>query len=411
MVVAGEESGDAHAAALVRALGRRAPATRFEFFGSTGARLREAGVESVVREDDLAITGLLEIARALPRFAAAHRALKRAAIERRPDAVVLVDWPDFNLALARALRRRGLKIIYYISPQLWAWRAHRVRQVRRDVDLMLTILPFERDWYAARGVAHVEFVGHPLAERARPREGRADFCARHGLDPARPLVALLPGSRRKEFERILPVMLDAAALVNAARPPNTRPAPRPPETRPGARSAETRPGAQFVVALASRRSREEAERVIAAHPEARSLAPLVRLAHDEAREALAASDAAAVCSGTATLEAALLATPLVVVYKESALNWHTLGRLISVEHYGLVNLVAGRRVAPELMQDDFNGEGLARELLALLDPARNARVRAQLRAATARLGEGDASERAADAVLRAVRGWKHEARG
>ena len=342
MVVAGEESGDAHAAALVRALGERAPATRFEFFGSTGARLREAGVESVVREDDLAITGLVEIARALPRFAAAHRALKRAAVERRPDAVVLVDWPDFNLALARALRRRGLKIIYYISPQLWAWRPHRVRQVRRDVDLMLTILPFERDWYAARGVAHVEFVGHPLAERARPREGRAEFCARHGLDPSRPLVALLPGSRRKEFERILPLMLDAAALVSGARPPNTQP-------------PETRPGAQFVVALASRRSREEAERVIAAHPEARSLAPLVRLAHDEAREALAASDAAAVCSGTATLEAALLATPLVVVYKESALNWHTLGRLISVEHYGLVNLVAGRRVAPELMQDDFTG--------------------------------------------------------
>src|SRR5207253_1278874 len=145
MVVAGEESGDAHAAALVGALRERAPSVRFEFFGSTGARLREAGVESVVREDDLAITGLLEIARALPRFAAAYRALKRSAVERRPDAVVLVDWPDFNLALARALRRRGLKIIYYISPQLWAWRSQRVRQVRRDVDLMLTILPFRSE--------------------------------------------------------------------------------------------------------------------------------------------------------------------------------------------------------------------------------------------------------------------------
>ena len=403
MVVAGEESGDAHAAALVRALGRRAPATRFEFFGSTGARLREAGVESVVREDDLAITGLLEIARALPRFAAAHRALRRAAIERRPDAVVLVDWPDFNLALARALRRRGLKIIYYISPQLWAWRAHRVRQVRRDVDLMLTILPFEREWYAARGVAHVEFVGHPLAERARPRAGRAEFCARHGLDPSRPLVALLPGSRRKEFERILPVMLDAAALVSGARP-----RPRLSEARPGAQSPETRPGAQFVVALASRRSREEAERVIAAHPEAARLAPLIRLAHDEAREAMSAADAAAVCSGTATLEAALLAAPLVVVYKESALNWHTLGRLITVEHYGLVNLVAGHRLAPELMQDDFNGPSLARELLALLDPVNNEHARARLREATACLGEGGASQRAADAVLRAVRDWKKE---
>ena len=152
MVVAGEESGDAHAAALMRALRERAPGAVFEFFGSTGKAMREAGVESVVREDDLAITGLLEIARALPRFWAAYRALKRAALRRRPDAVVLVDWPDFNLALARALHRRGLKIIYYISPQLWAWRAHRVRSILRDVDLLLSILPFEPEWYKKRGV-------------------------------------------------------------------------------------------------------------------------------------------------------------------------------------------------------------------------------------------------------------------
>jgi lipid-A-disaccharide synthase len=416
MVVAGEESGDAHAAALVRALRERAPGVRFEFFGSTGARMREAGVESVVREDDLAITGLLEIARALPRFVAAYRALRRAAVERRPDAVILVDWPDFNLPLARALRRRGLRVIYYISPQLWAWRSHRVRQVRRDVDLMLTILPFEKVWYRSRGVAHVEFVGHPLAERARPRETRDEFCARHRLDPSRPTLALLPGSRRKEFERILPVMLDAAALVSAAQVSDTQPASHSSDTQPAFQSPSTTHGqsppkmhgAQFVVALASRRSPEEAERIIAAHPEASALAPLVRITRDEAREALAVADAAAVCSGTATLEAALLATPLVVVYKESALNWHTLGRLITVEHYGLVNLVAGQRLAPELMQDDFTGPSLARELLALLDPANNERARARLREATARLGEGGASERAADVVLRAVRDWRRE---
>jgi lipid-A-disaccharide synthase len=385
MLVAGEESGDAHAAALVGALRERAPGARFELFGSTGARMRGAGVEPVVREDDLAITGLAEIARALPRFWAAYRALKRAALERRPDAVVLVDWPDFNLALARALRRGGLRVIYYISPQLWAWRSHRVRQVRRDVDLLLTILPFERAWYAERGVTHVEFVGHPLAGAVAPRATRAEFCARHGLDPARPVVALLPGSRRKEFERILPVMLDAAALV-----------------------ARESPAAQFVVALASRRAPAEAEGAIAAHPEGAPLAPRLRVAHEEAREALAAADAAAVCSGTATLEAALVGTPLVVVYKESWLNWHTLGRLIEVEHYGLVNLVAGERVAPELMQGDFTGESLARELLALLEPGRNAEVRARLREATARLGEGGASLRAADAVLGALRGWRGE---
>ena len=178
-------------------------------------------------------------------------------------------------------------------------------------------------------------------------------------------------------------MLDAAALI-----------------------CRERPDAQFIVALASRRSHVEAERVIAAHAEAAALAPRVRVASDETREALAASDAAAVCSGTATLEAALTGTPLVVVYKESALNWHTLGRLIEVEHYGLVNLIAGRRVAPELLQRDFTGERLASELLALLNADRNAEARRRLREAAARLGEGGASLRAADAILRAARGWK-----
>lgn len=382
MIVAGEDSGDAHAAALVRSLRERAPETDFEFFGSTGGRMREVGVESVVREDDLAITGLLEIARALPRFVNAYRALKRAAVERGPDAVVLVDWPDFNLPLARALRRRGLKIIYYISPQLWAWRSHRVRQIRRDVDLLLTILPFERAWYEGRGVAHVEFVGHPLAGEIKPRYGRAEFCARHALDPALPIITLLPGSRRKEFERILPVMLDAAARISAEKPDT-----------------------QFVVALSSRRTPAEVDTIVEPRRHGLGVPPSLHVVEGETREALAASDAAAVCSGTATLEAALTNTPLVVVYKESFLNWRLLGSLINVEHYGLVNLVAGRRLAPELMQDDFTGERLARELDALLDAERNAEVRAGLRETVAKLGAGGASLRAADAVLRALRDW------
>src|SRR2546423_5854685 len=198
MIVAGEASGDAHAAALVRALVARAGDRRIEFFGATGREMRAAGVESIVEIDQLAIVGLLEIGRALPKFWRAFQSLKRAALTRRPDAVILVDWPDFNLRLARALHRRGLKIIYYISPQLWAWRAHRVRQVRRDVDLLLAILPFEPDWYARRGVAHVEFIGHPLAGTVTPRFDRAEFCRRHTLDPLRPLIALLPVRRPKE---------------------------------------------------------------------------------------------------------------------------------------------------------------------------------------------------------------------
>ncbi len=387
MIVAGEDSGDAHAASLVHALHESAPDIEFEFFGSTGERMRAAGVESVIREDDLAITGLLEIARALPRFVNAYRTLKRAAVERRPDAVILVDWPDFNLALARALHRRGCKIIYYISPQLWAWRAHRVRQIRRDVDLLLAILPFEPAWYAARGVEGVEFVGHPLAGSVSPRYGREEFCARHDLDSQRPIVALLPGSRRKELQRILPVMLDAAARLSQTTHAT---------------------GAQFVLALGSSRSPAEAERIIAdAGLNNLSRAVTLRVTQHETHETLAAADAAAVASGTATLEAALIGVPLVVVYRESALNWHTLGRLINVEHFGLVNLIAGERLAPELMQNDFTGESLARELILLLEPGRNAAVRESLRVATARLGAGGASARAADAILNSIRAWKN----
>ena len=383
MIVAGEASGDAHAASLVRALRAAAPRARFEFFGGTQGRMRAEGVESIVRTDELSITGLVEIARALPRFRRAVRELKRAALERRPAAVVLVDWPDFNLRLARALGRRGLRVVYYVSPQLWAWRGYRVRAVRRDVDLLLALLPFEPDWYEARGFARVEFVGHPLASEVRRLDNRAEFCLRHELDPARPVVALLAGSRRKELQRILPPMLEAARIVSAERE-----------------------GAQFVVALAPARAREEAESIISAVGRSNDRGAALRVVSGETRAALSAADAAAVASGTATLEAALTETPLVVVYRESAINWHTLGSLITVEHYGLVNLVAGRRLAAELMQYDFTPAALARELVRLLDPGVNAETRDALRRATAPLREGDASRRAADAVLRSLREWE-----
>ena len=385
MIVAGEASGDAHAAALVRALRERgAPSVNFEFFGATGREMRAAGVESIVATDDLAITGLMEIGGALKQFWRAYRALKRAGVERSPDALILVDWPDFNLRLARFFHASGLRVVYYISPQLWAWRAHRARNIRRDVDLLLAILPFEPAWYAARGIAHVEFTGHPLTGEVRARYDRAEFCRRHALDRSRPLVALLPGSRRKELLRILPDMIEAAKTLHASRP-----------------------DAQFVVALAPNRSTEEARSIIDAvlashHPQ---LSRSIRITRQETREALGAADAAAVASGTATLEAALLHTPLVVVYKESFLNWHTLGRLINTEHFGLVNLVAGERLAPELMQNDFTGEALAAELLQLLDPAHNASIRRRLSAATHGLGAGGASARAAQAILRALRVW------
>jgi len=376
MIVAGEASGDAHAASLVRALRETAPATQIDFFGSTGARMRAAGVDSVVHADELAILGLWEVGRALPKFWRAFGELKRAATSRKPAAAILVDWPDFNLRLATWLHRRGVPVIYYISPQLWAWRGYRVRSVSRDIDLMLSILPFEKAWYAARGMTQVEYVGHPLSGEVYPRYDRAEFCRRNSLDPSRPIITLLPGSRHKEIVRILPPMLEAAVLIS-----------------------KQRREVQFVLVVAPNRNPDEARAIISQGNDDSAFKESLCLVHHETREALAASDAAAVASGTATLEAALLATPLVVVYKESALNWHTLGNLITTEHYGLANLIAGRRIVAELIQDDFTGESLARELLGLLDADRNRQMRAELKGVAESLGEPGASSRAARAIL------------
>jgi len=376
MLVAGEPSGDAHAAHLVSALREVAPGVQFEFFGATGTQMRAAGVESIVSADDLAILGLVEIGGALPKFWRAFRQLKHTAIERQPDAVILVDWPDFNLRLARTLHRRGFKVIYYISPQLWAWRAYRVRSIRRDVDLLLSILPFETDWFVSRGMSHVEYVGHPLAGEVRAQYDRQEFCRRNKLDASRPIVALLPGSRHKELVRILPPMLDAAALLS-----------------------KQRRDIQFVVVVAPNRDPGEARKIIAAGNYDYSLENSLCVVYHETREALAAADAAAVASGTATLEAALLGTPMVIVYKESRLNWHTLGRLITTEHYGLVNLIAGRRVVIELMQNGLNANRLAEELLGLLDPDRRRSLQIELREVVRKLGEAGASRRAAQAIF------------
>jgi len=368
MIVAGEPSGDAHAAALVNALQKKS--SLIEYFGATGPLMRAAGVETVVNSDELAIMGILEVAQVFPKFIAAFRTLKTAAIERRPDAVVLVDWPEFNLRLASAIHRRGIKIIYYISPQLWAWRPRRINRINRDVDLLLSILPFEAEWYKSRGVDHVEFVGHPLADEVRPRIGREEFCSQHDLDPKQPIVSFLPGSRRKELERILPPMANAIRKLK-----------------------ETRPEIQPVIVVAPSRTIEETKQILAGINS-------ITMVHGQTREALAASDAAAIASGTATLEGALLETPMVVVYKESAVNWHTLGRLITVPHYGLVNLVAGSEIATELMQTDLTADNLVQELIKLLDPKRNEIARVELRRVRNLLGESGASERAADLVLK-----------
>jgi lipid-A-disaccharide synthase len=379
LIVAGEASGDAHAAGLARALRESNSNKQVEFFGATGARMRAEGIESIVNSDELSILGLWEIGRTLPSFWKAYQRLKNATTARKPSAAILVDWPDFNLRMARWLHRRKIPVIYYVSPQLWAWRSHRARNMRRDVDLLLSILPFEKDWYAARGMTHVEYVGHPLAGEVRATYGREEFCRRNNLDASQPIIALLPGSRHKELARILPPMLDAVVRI-----------------------WQHRSDAQFVVVVAPNRDTAEAEDIIAAHQHAAKFKQSLRVIHHETRAALAAADAAAVASGTATLEAALLGAPMVIVYKESFLNWHILGRMITTDHYGLVNLIAGRRLAAELIQGEFTGESLTKELLALLEPQRNATVREELRNVAQRIGESGASRRAAIAIKKAI---------
>lgn len=373
MLVAGEASGDAHAAKLVQALRLQTPETEFEFFGATGWKMREAGVETVLKADDLAIVGLPEIARALPMFLRTFKTLKRSAIERKPDAVILIDFPDFNLKLAKSLKKQNLKIVYYISPQLWAWRKYRAKIIKNSVDLLLTILPFEKDWYARAGIEHVRFVGNPLAGEVKSALTKDEFCAKHHLDRTKPIISLLAGSRYKEIARILPPLLATAAQME-----------------------EKNGGLQFVVTLAPTRKIEEVE---AAKSKIRNLPKNLIIVKDETREALNASDAAAVTSGTATLETAILNVPMAIVYKTSAFNYKLLRPLISVEHFGLINLIAQERLAKEFIQDDFTPEQLSAELFRLLEPETNEKMRERLREVVATLGQGGASKRAAQAIL------------
>ncbi len=377
MIVSGEVSGDTHAAKLVQALRTCEPHTEFEFFGATGNQLRGENVETIVRADDLSIVGLLEIGKALPVFWRAFQKLKNAAIERQPDAVILVDFPDFNLKLAKTLKKRGLKIIYYISPQLWAWRKYRINAIRKYVDLMLVILPFEKKWYRDQGVENVEYVGNPTVREIQINLSKEDFCSKHQLNPQKPIIALLGGSRQKEITRILPTLLETASLMN-----------------------QTRKDLQFVIPLSPTRKIVEVE---AAKSSVSNAPENLLVVQNETYDALNAADAAAVTSGTATLETGIIGTPMAIVYKSSPLNYKLLRPLISVPHFGLINLIAEERLAQEFIQHDFTPEILSKELFRLLEPDVNRRMREKFAFVTEKLGKNGASENAAEAILKLLK--------
>jgi len=372
-VVAGEASGDAHAAALVRAFAPLAPETRW--FGAGGPALRKAGVETLVDSEALAVVGIGEVLAHLPALWRAMGTLKRALRERRPAALVLVDYPDFNFRLAKFARAVGIPVVYYIPPQVWAWRKGRTRFLSRNVDRALVLFPFEEEFLRSRGV-DVRFVGHPLVDTARTATPLPEFLTRHGLEPGTPRVALLPGSRRSEVVRNLPVLCEAAV-----------------------RLTERCPGAAVFIPWAPGLP-DELRQPFVRVP--------VRWTEGEYADVLGHADAAAVASGTATLEAALLGVPQVIVYRVKPLTYWIGRRLVKLPHVGLPNVVAGREAVPELLQDDFTGESVARALGAILDSGEEAKSRARDLASEIRkrLGEGGSSARAASelhAFLEGVR--------
>jgi lipid-A-disaccharide synthase len=365
LISCGEPSGDLYAAELVRQLKARFP--DLVSFGLGGERLAGQGTRLFAHIGDLAVVGILEVLRHVPRIRAVFRQVVDALDRERPDAAVLIDYPDFNLRLAAQLKKRGVPVLYYVSPQVWAWKRGRIRTIRETVSRMLVIFPFEEALYRAEGIP-VTHVGHPLVDLVKPSSARGAFLADLGLDPRRPVVALLPGSRRPELTNNLPPLLDSVKRIAAVRP-----------------------DAQFLLAVAPL--------LDAAAIESRCAGLPIRCVRGQSHAVLGAADLALVASGTVTVETALLGTPMVVVYRVAPLTY-ALGRpFISVPHFAMVNLIAERRVVPELMQADFTAERVTAEALSLLsDAGRAQRMREDLADVVRRLGGPGATARVASIV-------------
>jgi lipid-A-disaccharide synthase len=383
LIVAGEASGDHHGARLVAAIKEEMP--QAEFFGVGGEALAAQGVRLLCPAAELAVVGLLEVAGRLPAVFRALRDIGRALKKERPRLVILVDFPDFNFWVARLARFYRVPVMYYISPQVWAWRTYRVRTIARLVDRMAVIFPFEADFYRERGVP-VEYVGHPLMETLPPLPPRQALLENWDLDPRRFTLALLPGSRASEIERHLPAMLQAAGLIKQAIP-------------------ET----QFLLPLASTAPRGLVEEMVkdfgGGGQGSQALAPSLKVMDGQSYAALAAAHLAVVASGTATVEAALAATPTIIIYRVSPLTFAVGRLLVQVEHVGMANLLAGERIFPELLQHLLSPESLAREVLSLVrDRGRLEGLRRGLARIIKRLGGPGASRRAARVALKIMGG-------
>ena len=370
LVSAGETSGDFYAAQLVVELRRRWP--ECEFFGCAGQHLRGAGVRPVVRTEDLAVLGLVEVLAHIPRIYMRFRELVAAARQAKPDLAILTDAPDFHFRVAAKLKRLGIPVVYLVAPQVWAWRKGRVKTMRRIIDKLLCIFPFEEQFFLQNGVP-VAYIGHPLATRVRPSLTRDEFFRKHNLPLDRPLIAMLPGSRQSEAMRHLPDLIGAAELL--------------------VRDSE----ASFVLPASPTCGAAFFARKVAGSR--------IQVIEGEAWDAMAHCDVALAASGTVTVEAALLGAPMVTYYRVTKTSW-AIGRwLVDVPFFSMVNLVAGKRVVPELIQADMTAERIAAEAARLLhDPRERARMKRDLAMVADRLtGDGvDAMIRAASEVQTVV---------
>lgn len=369
MISAGEASGDMHAANVVKALRRHEP--QLEFYGMGGAQMQDAGVELLVDCSDIAVMGIVEVLLKYRSIMAALKILKTSLAENPPDLLILVDYQEFNNKLAEYAKSLGVKVLFYIGPQVWAWRQHRVHQIGKRVDMMAVILPFEEAFYRDANVP-VRFVGNPLADEVKPNKDKARCMKEYGLDNERRVIGLLPGSRRSEIKRILPLQLAAAELLQRSKPE-----------------------LQFVIPLARSLNSElfQAELNKYRHLQ-------VRLVDDLSYNVMQCCDAIIAASGTATLEIALMGIPSCITYKISHLSYAILKRMVHIEHIGLVNIVAGKGIVKEFLQYQAKPSAIAGEIERILDDSeyRNTML-GEMKQVRDKLGKPGGVENMAELVL------------
>jgi lipid-A-disaccharide synthase len=365
LISAGEASGDMYAARLATALRARADV---QLFGMGGTRMRDAGVEIVADCSEVSLVGIVEIAKKYPALKRVWKRMVGEAARRQPPLAILTDFPGFHLRLARALKRQGVRNVYFVSPQFWAWRPWRANLVRRRFVRALCIFPFEQEWYRLRGVK-ADFIGHPLVGNVAANRTRAEFAAACGLDASKPIVAVLPGSRSGEIAHHMPILVQACRLIQ-----------------------QKRNHVQFVLALAPGVNRSQMTPYLL--PEV-----LMYVAEDATYDALGAADLSIVSSGTATVEAALMDSPMIVVYRLAPVTAAIARWLVRTPMFAMVNLIAAKRVVPELVQKDFTPLRLANETIRLLDsPDAREEMRRGLADVREKLGPPGAVDRAADLI-------------